>query len=151
MNIKDYQVVLLGLLISLGCVCSTYLLSKSVIQFQKLQNQTIRVTGSASEKVLSDSASWQINFRTRKPLLKDGYLKINSDAKQIKEFLVSNGIEENNILFSSINSYENYKRLPNGATTNDVESYTVYQHVTVKSDDINKFNEMSKKINIFIN
>ena len=151
MQIKDYQIVVLGLLITLGSVCSTWILSKSVIEFQKLQNQTIRVTGSASQKVISDSASWTINFRTKKTLLKEGYSKLNSDAKVIKEFLIANGIEEKDIIFSSINSYENYRRLPNGSMTNDVETYTVYQSVTVKSNDINKFNDMSKKIDELVN
>ena len=59
--------------------------------------------------------------------------------------------EEKNIVFSSINSYENYKRLPNGHTSNEVDTYTVYQSVTVKSDDINKFTEMSKKVDELIN
>ena len=93
MQIKDYQVIVLGLLIALGSICSTWILSKSVVEFQKLQNQTIRVTGSASQKVTSDSASWTINFRTKKPLLKEGYAKLNSDAKLIKDFLMVNGIE----------------------------------------------------------
>ncbi len=151
MQIKDYQIFLLGVLIALGSVVSTYILSNAVVEFQKLQNQTIRVTGSASQKVISDSASWTINFRTKRPLLKDGYVKINSDAKIIKDFLLANGIDEKDIAFSSVSSYENYKRLPNGGSTNEVESYTVYQRVTVKSNDINKFNKMSKKVDELVN
>ena len=151
MQIKDYQIFLLGLFIAIGSIISTYILSGAVVEFQKLQNQTIRVTGSASQKVVSDSASWTINFRTRKFLLKDGYAKINADAKKIKEFLVSYGIEEKDIQFSSINSYENYKRTPNGFSTNDVESYVVSQRVTVKSNDINKFSQMATKIDELIN
>ena len=151
MKIKDYQIVLLGICIALGCVVSTYILSGAIVEFQKIQNQSIRVTGSASQKVTSDRAAWTINFRTKQPLLKDGYAKLNSDAKKIKDFLVKNGIEENNIVFSSINSYENYKILPNGHTSNDVDTYTVYQSVTVKSDDINKFTEMSKKVDELVN
>ena len=151
MQIKDYQVVLLGVFIAIGSIISTYILSGAVVEFQKLQNQTIRVTGSASQKVISDSSSWVINFRTKTPTLKEGYSKLNSDAKKIRDFLLSNGIEEKNISFSSIGSYENYRRTPNGSMTNDVETYTVYQDVTVKSDEINKLSEMSKKIDELIN
>lgn len=151
MQIKDYQIFLLGLFIAIGCIISTYILSGAVVEFQKLQNQTIRVTGSASQKVMSDSASWTINFRTRKPLLKEGYAKLNTDAKKIKEFLIANGIEESNISFSSINSYENYRRTPNGFSTNEVESFVVNQSVTVKSDDIDKLSNMSKKIDELVN
>lgn len=151
MQIKDYQIVLLGILIALGSVCSTYILSKSIVEFQKMQNQTIRVTGSASQKVTSDSASWTINVKTRKPTLKDGYIQLASDMKKIKKFIIENGIDENCITYESVNSYENYKRLPNGGMSNDIDSYTVFQLVTVKSADINKITDLSKKVDELVN
>lgn len=151
MQIKDYQIVLLGVFIALGTIISTYILSGAVVEFQKLQNQTIRVTGSASQNVTSDSSSWSISFKTRKPTLQEGYAKLNSDAKKIKAFLVSNGVEEKNINFSSVGSYENYKRTPNGQSTNEIETYTVYQSVTVKSDDIVILTELSGKVDELIN
>lgn len=147
MQIKDYQVVLLGLLIALGSICSTYILSEAIVKFQKLQNQTIRVTGSASQNVTSDKASWTIQIKNKKQSLKEGYAKLNADTKTAIEFFTNNGINENNIEISSINSYENYKRLPNGNSTNDVESYNVYRYITVKSDNINRLTELSKKVN----
>lgn len=151
MQIKDYQVVLLGVLIALGSVCSTYILSKSIVEFQKMQNQTIRVTGSASQKVTSDSASWTINVKNKKATLKDGYTQLNSDIKKVKNFIVANGIDEKNINYGAVNSYENYKRLPNGNMSNDVETYTVYQYVTVKSNDIDKITDLSKKVDELVN
>lgn len=151
MNLKDYQVVVLGIIISLGCVFSTYILSKAVVDFQKIQTQTIRVTGSASQQVTSDSASWTIDFRTRKPTLKEGYAKLSSDAKLINKFFIDNGFEEKDISFGSINNYENYGRLPNGSMSNSIESYTVYQSVTVKSDDIEKITKVSKIVDELVN
>ena len=41
--------------------------------------------------------------------------------------------------------------MPNGNTSNDIDTYTVYQSVTVKSNDINKFTEMSKKVDELVN
>ena len=150
MQIKDYQIVLLGLLVALGTVCSTYILSDAVVKFQKLQSQTIRVTGSASQNIMSDKASWAFQIKNTKPTLKDGYAKMSIDTKKAKEFLNKNGIYENNIEISSINSYENYKRTPNGNTTNEVENYHLYRYITVKSDDINKITEISKKVDELI-
>ena len=151
MNIKDYQVVLLGIIISLGCVFSTYILSNAVVDFQKIQTQTIRVTGSASQQVVSDSASWTINFRTRRSTLKEGYAKLASDAKLISKFFIDNGFKNEDISFDSINNYENYGRLPNGTMSNNVESYTVYQSVTVKSNDIEKITKVSKIVDELVN
>ena len=73
-------------------------------------------------------------------------MKMNSDAKTIKNFLLANGIEEASMDFSPIENYENYKRFPNGNTTNEVENYTVYQSVTVRSKDIQKLTNLSKNV-----
>ena len=152
MQIKDYQVVLLGVMIALGSIFSTYILSKSIVEFQKLQNQTIRVTGSASQEVTSDSASWTVRFSRIKPTLKEGYALLESDAQKIKEFFIENGFEESDIDFSIINSYPNYKRFPGSYNvSNEIESYTVNQSATVKSNDIDKLTKTSKKVSSLIN
>ncbi len=150
MQIKDYQIVILGVLIAIGSIFSTYILSKSVVEFQKLSNQTIRVTGSASQNVTSDSASWNIDLHTKQPNLKQGYAKIKADAKKVKKFLLDSGIEEKNITFSAINSYEEYKRFPNGNTSNEIECYNLSQYITVKSNDINLLTDISKKVDTLI-
>lgn len=69
-NFKDYQVLIVGLLIAAGAVLSTTILAKSIVEFQKLQNQTIRVTGSASQNVTSDLATLALRIATRTPDLK---------------------------------------------------------------------------------
>ena len=150
MQIKDYQIVILGVMIALGSIFSTYILSKSIVEFQKLQNQTIKVTGSASEKITSDSAAWSINVRTKQQTLKQGYARIKSDSAKIKKFLLENGIEEKDINFAAINNYEEYKRLPNGNISNEIENYNVSQYITVKSNDINKLTDISKKVDVLI-
>lgn len=151
MQIKDYQVFLLGLMIALGSIASTYILSKAVVDFQKIQTQTIRVTGSASQNVTSDRTSWSFTFRTKQPTLKQGYAKLMNDEKLIKDFLLSYGIEEKSINFNSTNSYENYKRTSNGMSTNEVDSYTVYKYVTVKSNETEKLENIAKNIDVLIN
>ena len=144
MNLKDYQVVLLGLLIAAGTVLSTVILSKAVVEFQKLQNQTIRVTGSASQNISSDFAVLSMRINARTPDLKSGYNKINSDVKAIKEFLKSKGIDENAIEVSPIDSYEYYRR--NGAyTSNEIEGYNVSLTVKASSKDVQKITEISKE------
>ncbi len=152
MNIKDYQVVLLGVMIALGSVVSTYIFSKSIIAFQKLQNQTIKVTGSASRTVKSDYSSWNFSFSTQQPNLKLGYAKIIDDSKIIKEFLISKGLDESNIDFSQISSYKLYKRAPNGySDTDELKGYNVSRSVTVKSSDITKLTNISKDAAALVN
>lgn len=152
MQIKDYQVFLLGVMIALGSVFSTYILSKAVVDFQKLQNQTIRVTGSASEKVTSDSASWTIRYSAKNQSLKGAYSKLEADSNKIKAFFKSQGINENTLEFSVVDNYPQYKKFPGSYnTTNEVDYYIANQSVTVKSKDITKLTEISKKVNLLVN
>ena len=61
--IKDYQIVVFGVIIALGAIFSTAIFTKSVIKYQKMQNQTISTTGSASKSVKADFATITINYR----------------------------------------------------------------------------------------
>lgn len=152
MQIKDYQIFLLGIMIALGSVASTYILSNAVIDFQKLQNQTIRVTGSASQKVTSDSAAWTIRFSAKNPTLKGAYSQLEQDSAKIKDFFISNGVDVKSIEFSVIDSYPQYKKFPGSYnTTNEVEYYIANQSATVKMNDIEKLTEISKKVNVLVN
>ena len=89
-EVKDYQIAVLGLLIALGAIVSTYILSNAVISYQKMNTQTLSVTGSASQEIKSDLAVWNLSYEVRSKDLKSGYAKINSDKKQITDFLAAN-------------------------------------------------------------
>lgn len=143
-EIKDYQVVLVGLSVALGTILSAFIVSHAVIEFQKLQSQAITVTGSASQKVTSDFAVWTAGFEARNSNLKDGYSKLTSDAKTIKDYLLSNGVDESAIEFTPVNSYAMYQRTGSGYETNFVDGYRLSQNVKVSSKDIAKITAISK-------
>jgi len=145
MNLKDYQVVLLGLLIAGGAILSTSILSGAVVEFQKLQNQTIRVTGSASQQVTSDYGVLTLRINARTTDLKGGYAKLASDVNTIKEYLKSKGIDEKDIEVSPVDSYEYYKRI-GGYSSNEIEGYNTSLSVKASSKDVQKITEISKGV-----
>ena len=69
--VKDYQIVIFGLIIAIGAIFSTCIFTKSVIKYQKLQNQTISVTGSASQNVKSDFGTINLSYRAQAATLKE--------------------------------------------------------------------------------
>ncbi len=143
-EIKDYQIVVLGLLIALGAVFSTFILSRAVITFQKLNTQALSVTGSASRSVKSDFAVWKAYYEVRSKDQKSGYAKINSDKKSVQAFLVANGMNEADIKFTPISSYPVFKKLSNGYDSNEVEGYRLSQNVEVSSKDVDKLTKISQ-------
>ncbi len=149
-EIKDYQIILFGVIIALGAVFSTAIFTKGVIKFQKLQNQTITVTGSASQNVTSDFSVLNISYRASAPSLKVGYQKMNEDKEKIKAFLVKSGIDPKDINFGQISNYEVNKREGN-FYTNEVDFYKLDSNVKVSSNNINLISDISKRLDELIN
>lgn len=142
---KDYQIVIFGLILAVAIIFSTYIFTKGVIKFQKLQNQTISTTGSASQNVTSDLAVLNFSYKTSSPDLKSGYRKMQDNMNVIEEFLVSNGVDKKDIAFGLISNYEVYKRIGN-YTTNDIEFYRFNAEVKVTSKNVQLITELSKKM-----
>ena len=150
MNLKEYQTLVVGGIIGVSLILSVFLLTGGIIKYQKLQNQTITVTGSASENVTSDLAALNIGYKAQAYSLKEGYAKMEEAKSTIKEYLKNAGIEEKDISFNQVSNYEVYKRIGN-YTTNDVEFYKFNGEVKVSSSNVNLIDDISKKINELIN
>lgn len=149
-TVKDYQIVTFGIIICIGAIISTFLLTGGIVKYQKLQNQSITVTGSASENVTSDFATLNIGFKSYAPNLKTGYAQMEDAKSKIRKFLTEKGIEDKNIEFKQISSYEVYKRVGN-YTTNEVDFYTFNGDVKVSSNNVSLIDDISKKMNELIN
>ena len=145
-EIKDYQIILLGIVIALGAMISTFILANAIVSYQKLQNQTITVTGSASQDISSDLAVWRAYYEVRSNDLKSGYAKINTDQKNVKEFLISSGMKEEDIKFTPVSSYPVYKKLANGYDSNTIDGYRLSQNVEVSSSDVDAVTKISQDV-----
>ena len=145
-EIKDYQIILLGIVIALGAMISTFILSHAVVSYQKLQNQTITVTGSASQEISSDLAVWKAYYETRSKDLKSGYAKINADKNNVKEFLIASGMKGEDIKFTPVSSYPVYKKLANGYDSNEIDGYRLSQNVEVSSKNVDAVTKISQDV-----
>ena len=150
-EIKDYQIILLGLIIALGAILSTFIFSHAVVAYQKLQNHTITVTGSASKDIISDVAVWKGYYSVRCKDLKSGYSQIESNKKVVKEYLISCGMKEEDIKFTPVSSFPLYKKLSNGYESNDIDGYNISQNVEVSSSNVEAITNMSQNAGSLIN
>lgn len=149
-EIKDYQIIILGIVISIGVVFSTFLLSNALISFQKMNTQTLTVTGSASQDIKSDIAVWTLYYDVRSKDLKTGYSKINSDKNIIKNYLALNGLNAEDYVFTPVSSYPVYKRMTNGYDSNEIDGYRLSQNVKVTSSDVDKVSKLSENLQVLI-
>lgn len=140
---QSNKIIIFGLIIGLSLVASTYLLSKTFLAVKELDN-VITVSGSAKEKVTSDSARWTGNFtRTAtKDNLKDGYNQMKADEKTVSDFLIAQGFKDS-FEISPVFMSEIYK-----SDFNAPKEYNLTQNIEIKSEDVNKMKELAKNSDI---
>ncbi len=150
-EIKDYQIVILGLIIAFGAILSTFIFSHAVVAYQKLQNHTITVTGSASKDIISDVAVWKGYYSVRCKDLKSGYAQIEANKKAVKEYLIAGGMKGEDIKFTPVSSFPLYKKLSNGYESNEIDGYNISQNVEVSSSNVESITNLSQNAGSLIN
>ena len=66
-------------------------------------DDTISVTGSGKTDFTSDLIVWSGTFSRKAFTLKDAYSALDSDRAQIRSYLLSKGIAQNEVVFSDVN------------------------------------------------
>ena len=144
-KLEKYQILLLGLLITISIMFSAVVISKS------LSRNVITVTGSYSQNVTSDNGSLRFEISIKNPDKANAYKTINEQLPVIQKYLEEQGIKKDEIEIKSLSSYPSYKTNSNGMSTNDVAYYNVSQWVEIKSNDVQKIKFIANDINNLIN
>lgn len=143
-RIEKLQVISLGVLLALGLVVSTKMVSSSI------SNNVISVTGSAFEIVKSDSGSLSFDIVIKRPTKQMAYTDVQPQIKAVEKYLQDKGIKEINK--KTVNGYYNYKRDPkSGAYTDIQDSYNLSQPISITSENVELIKEISTDISGLIN
>lgn len=142
-RIEKLQVISLGLLIALGLIISTQMVSSS------LSKNVISVTGSAYEIVKSDSGTLNFDIVVKRPNKQDAYTAVQSQIKIVEKYLQAKNIT--NVEKKTVNGYFTYKRDFNGAYTNTPEAYNLSQPMSISSNNVELIKEISNDITSLIN
>jgi uncharacterized protein len=141
------KLILSSLVLGLSIIIGTFIVSQAFVNVKKLSD-TLTVSGSAKQKVTSDSVKWHTNF-TRNVLLSDiknGYEQMKKDEAAVGKFLKSNGIKAEEINIAQVNMNQVYKQDQNAPI-----EYTLTQNVDVSSSDVGKITNLAKNIQPLIN
>ena len=142
---KNVQIVLLGLFIAVATICSTLILSKTVIQTKKFSSEVISVTGSAEKDIKSDYIVWRSRISIRDKELKKVYDHLKKDLEVLKAYLLEKGIKADEIVPSQIYTETFYVKNPMGYDTMQIEGYQVSQTIEVRSSDVQKIDSISRE------
>ena len=161
-NIKAYWIIG-GTLVLSVFISSTFGLLQSTKGYLFTNKDDISVTGSATMDFTSDLIVWRASFIKKDFDLKTAYKQIKEDRNTINDFLLSNGVLENEITFRSIDIKKDYKQKTKFNIDGDkVDSerifngYILTQEVEISSNNVNLVDKISNQItdliekNVFI-
>jgi len=150
-ELKNVQIIILGLCICAATITSTMILSKGVMQVMKLANETINVTGSAEKNIFSDYITWNSKFSCRDSKMTSAFEKLKSDLQKVKDYLLAKGIKEEEIIVSQIATEILYKKNEKGNSTNEIEAYCLSQGIEARSYDVKKVDDIARQSTELIN
>lgn len=113
--------------------------------------QTITVTGSARKRIKSDLVVWRAGVSYQASQLSEAYKALSDNVPKVKEYLISKGVQENQITISSISSTTLHEKNSNGEETGQITGYSLRQELMVRSNDVDKIEKLAREATELIN
>jgi len=149
--LRNTQIIILGVCIAAATIISTVILSNGLLRMKKFSDEVIDVTGSAEKKIISNYIVWKAEFRRRNSEMTLAFDQLKEDLNRVKEYLISSGISVEEIVVEPVVTEVLYKKTEKGYDTNEVEGYRLSQEIEVRSYDVDKTIEVSRKSTELIN
>ncbi|MDR2521543.1 MAG: SIMPL domain-containing protein [Spirochaetaceae bacterium] len=141
------------LIIAITIILCVKIFSGNLIALKVAQNNYITVTGSATKSFASDLIVWRGSFSKTAKTTKEAFEGLKTDTVAVKNYLVAGGVPESSIIFSSIQTNENYDYEYNQdgrMTKQTFTGYTLTQQVKIESSDVDTTEKISRDITALI-
>lgn len=135
--------IIVSIILVIGVIVSATIFTSGLVKI-KSSETNITVTGSAKKQITSDMIVWSGYFSTNSMSLQDAYSVLETSREKVKNYLVKQGLKDNELVFSSISTMPTYMIDEYGNTTNEIEYYTLTQNVTISSTEIDKVADISR-------
>lgn len=142
---KNSQILFLGISLAAGAVLSSVIVSRTMVEVKKMGQEVISVTGSAEQNIVSDYAVWRAEFWRRDAVLPAAFGAVREDLKKVREYLISRGIREGEIVASQTATSAFYRKNEKGSDTNEIEGYHVTQTIEVRTSDVEAVTRVSRE------
>ena len=142
-----------AIIFAVSIVFTAFIFS-SAYKNRNQSNNTIKVTGVGAKDFESDLVVWSGSFTKKNTDLKQAYAELDKDRESINSYLLSKGINSNNIVFSAVDinkefdvTYDNY----GNKTQSIFTGYRLNQNVQIESNEVNKIEGISRQVSELIN
>ena len=144
--------------ISIGIVLSTFIAARTWRDVRKPDDkETIRITGSARERIISDLIVWSANVQAEGTERTDAYLKLKDGTGKVVVFLKQLGIKEEEIKTESASIHEEFETIredkvlpgtnvPLRTEKRVSKGFRATQTVFISSNDVELIEKASREI-----
>lgn len=141
--------VIAAFIIAAAAIACVIIAVNGLIHFKADIGDGLTATGSASCDFESDLIVWRGSFAAYGTTTNEAYEVIKNDAQLVKEYLLNNGVTEDELVFSSVDISQRYRTEydENGNYVREYpDGYDLNQSLTVTSSDIDKVEMVSRDI-----
>lgn len=117
-------------------------------------SKTVSVTGLGQTDFVSDLIVWSGSFGESAPTLQEAYKLLEKDRKTVKNYLISKGLSDSEIVFEAVSSSKIYndKYNESGKYTGQIfAGYNLDQTVVISSNKVDLVEKISREITELIN
>lgn len=140
-----------SLIIGLAIVVSASIFAYTYANRNKSQ-EVIYVTGLGSKDFVSDLIVWSGSFSKKSFDLSAASEELERDRKLIKEYLLSKGVNEKDMVFSAVSIDKDYdSHYENERYVSVFTGYNLIQRVTIESSEVDKIENISREVTELIN
>jgi len=142
-----------AIIFSLAIIISSLALGNAYLNRNK-KDGTVSVTGLGQSNFTSDLIVWEASFSQTHYQLKNAYSNLQNNKNAIITYLVSKGINSNDIVFNAVTTHKNTKQ--NYSSNGDFigsefTGYTLNQTVQIESKDVEKIEKISREVTELLN
>jgi len=151
---KEYKSIVIALIAGISAIICVFVGSSGLVNFKQVsQSGGISATGSASQNFTSDLIVWRGSFSAYGVTAKDAYAQIKKNSDITRQYLLDNGVTEDEMIFYSVNISKRYKYIYNdeGSIIDEVsDGYDLSQELSVTSTDVDKIDNISRDVSQLI-
>ncbi|TJZ51736.1 SIMPL domain-containing protein [Sphingobacterium olei] len=146
-----YIGVTISVIAAIACIVFASILANAY-KYKYKVNNTINVTGNAKKDFEADIVKWSATYSRKSMDLSYASEQLKQDRNLVKDFLVRQGIKEEEILFNAVNINRDftYQTDGSGHSYNTFTGYSLTQTMSVESKDLNKVDNASREISTLI-
>ncbi|MGB5713894.1 MAG: SIMPL domain-containing protein, partial [Waterburya sp.] len=136
--------------LSLSLIVSSSIFAKAIHGFKQASDVLV-VTGSAKRPIRSDYIILRFSVSSQEPTAKAAYQNLKDQTEKVQAYLKQQDVSDDAITLSAVQTSTVPEVTANGRSTGRIFAYRLSQNIEIRSNEVEKYTELSQQANELIN